>query len=55
MAQNQDRAFLIAGWKSCFDPCTHGILMGAEQPGDFLYRVAAADVDPAVIGVTFAH
>jgi hypothetical protein len=55
MAQNQHRAFLVAGWKSSLDPCTHPIFMTAEQMGDFLYRVAAVDFDKAVIGVTFSH
>lgn len=55
MAQNQDRPLLIAGWKSRFDPCTHGILVSAEQLGDVLYRVATVDFDEAMVGVTFSQ
>ena len=54
MAQNQHRAFLVARWKPSFDPCSHGILVNAEQAGDFLHRVAAVDFHTAVIGVPSA-
>jgi len=55
MAQNQHRAFVIAGWKSSLEPCAHGIFMNAEQIGDLLYRVAAMDFDKAIVGVAFSH
>ena len=55
MAQNQHRAFVITGWKSSLDPCAHGIFMSAEQFGDFLDRVAAMDLDKAMVGVAFSH
>ena len=55
MAQNQHRAFLVAGWKPSLDPCAHPIFMTAEQNGDFLDRVAAVDFDEAVVGVAFSH
>ena len=55
MAQNQHRAFLIAGWKPSLDPSAHGILVNAEQTGDFFDPVAAVDFDKAVVGVTFSH
>jgi hypothetical protein len=55
MAQNQHRAFVIAGWKSSLDPCAHGIFMSAEQSGDFLHRVAAVDLDKAMVGVAFSN
>src|SRR5664280_3206411 len=31
------------------------MLMNAEQSGDFLYLVAAMDLDKAMVGVTFSH
>jgi hypothetical protein len=54
-AQNQPRAFLIAGWKSGLEPFTHSILVFAKQTGDFLNRVVAVDFDKAMIGVTFSQ
>jgi hypothetical protein len=55
MAQNQDRMFLVADWKSSFDPPAHGILVSAEQIGGLPYRVIAVDFDTVVIGVAFSH
>lgn len=55
MAQNQDRVFLAADWKSSFDPPAHGILVSAEQLGGLPYRVIAVDFDRAMVGATFSH
>ena len=55
MTQNQDRAFLIVGWKSSFDPPAHGIFVSAEQIGYLPNCVVAVDFDTTVIGVTFSH
>src|ERR1019366_4255501 len=55
MAQNQDRVFLAADWKSSFDPPAHGILVSAEQIGGVPYRVIAVDFDTAMVGATFSH
>lgn len=54
-AQDQDRVFLAADWKSSFDPPADGILVSAEQIGGVAYRVIAVDFDPAVVGTTFSH
>jgi hypothetical protein len=55
MAQNQDRVFLAADWKSSFDPPAHGILVSAEQIGGVPYRVITVDFDTAMVGPTFSH
>jgi hypothetical protein len=55
MAQNQDRVFLAANWKSSFDPPAHGILVSSEQIGGLPYRVIAVDFDEAMVGATFSH
>lgn len=54
-AQNQHRALAIAGWKPSLDPCAHCIFVGAKQTGDFLYGVAAVDLDEAMVGAAFFH
>ena len=55
MAENQHWAFVIDRLKSSLEPSTHGILVNAEQAGDFVDRIATVALDKAVVGVTFSH
>jgi hypothetical protein len=51
---DQNRALFVDCWKPSLNPLTHGIFVNAEQPGDFIYRIAAVALNPAVVRVTFS-
>jgi len=55
MTENQHRASLIGGWKSCLDPFAHGVFMNAEQAGNLFHHVRAVNFYEAMIRMASPH
>jgi hypothetical protein len=55
MAQNQNWAFSVAGWKTVLNPRADRVPVNTEQTGSFFDRVAAELFDESVVGVALTH